>query len=65
MSVFAFLQKVEKCLLSHPQHGATHMNVLSWMGIPNTNLSMPWHMAKNYLKEDGYIMFYGARLAMN
>jgi hypothetical protein len=53
-----------KCLLSHPQHGATQMNVLSWMGLPNTDLSMPWHMAKNYLKEDGFIMFCDAKPTM-
>jgi hypothetical protein len=51
-------------LISHPFSGATVSNVTTWLKLADEDEGegwRAWHLATNYLKEEGYLVFAGAR----
>ena len=51
-------------VLSHPLTGGTDHNVREWLRLAEDvdgTGSRAWHLAKTYLKEEGFLMFAGAR----
>lgn len=51
-------------LVSHPSNGSTVANVTEWSNLAqqaNGDGSRHWHLATTYLKEEGFLMFAGAR----
>ena len=51
-------------LISHPSTGATISNVTGWLKLADDTEGggwRAWHLAISYLKEDGFIVFAGAR----
>ena len=52
-------------LLSHPHSGGSVDNVHGWLKLADEadrEGSRAWHLAKAYLKEEGFLVFAGARL---
>lgn len=51
-------------LISHPFSGATTSNVTGWLKLAEDMEGegwRAWHLATNYLKEEGFLVFAGAR----
>ena len=51
-------------LISHPHSGGTDDNVREWLRLAEDidgSGSRAWHLAKTYLKDEGFLMFAGAR----
>ena len=51
-------------LVSHPHSGGTDNNVEGWLSLTKDldgSGSRTWHLAKTYLRDEGFLMFAGAR----